>query len=87
MSIRLLVDEDSQAKTLIILLKSAGHDVLTANEAELSAKDDASVLNYAKSDNRILLTRNPADFLALHQAFPDHQGILTIYKDSNYKKI
>jgi hypothetical protein len=34
----MLLDEDSQAKYLVELLELAGHDVLTANEANLTKR-------------------------------------------------
>nr|WP_319421436.1 DUF5615 family PIN-like protein [Pleurocapsa sp. FMAR1] len=67
MSLRLLIDEDSQAKPLVSLLRKVGHDVETANEAGLSGKEDFLVLNYARIGNRVLLTQNCDDFEALHQ--------------------
>ena len=41
MSLRLLLDEDSQAKYLVNLLQIAGHDVLTVNEADLMTQSDS----------------------------------------------
>jgi predicted nuclease of predicted toxin-antitoxin system len=85
LSLRLLIDEDSQAKPLVNLLRKAGHDLITANEAGLSGKIDALVLDYARDEMRVLLTRNCDDFKALHKANSTHPGILAIYqnKDSN----
>ena len=80
MGLRLLVDEDSQARALVGLLRSRGHDVLTAAEAGLAGKDDASVLAFARDDRRVLLTRNAADFFELHGSHPDHCGVLAIYQ-------
>ena len=65
MSLRLLIDnEDSQDKILVAKLKEAGHDVLTAKDAELLGHPDSEVLAYAVEDNRIVLTRNCNDFCA-----------------------
>lgn len=102
MSLRLLIDEDSQAKPLVSLLKKAGHDVETANEAGLSGKEDFLVLSYARTANRVLLTQNCDDFEgegcavarripnhlveALHQANSKHPGILAIYQNNNRSK-
>jgi hypothetical protein len=44
------------------------------------------VLGYARQQNRILLTRNCDDFLALHQNDPTHPGILTVYQDAELAK-
>jgi predicted nuclease of predicted toxin-antitoxin system len=81
--LRLLVDEDSQAKTLVRLLRAAGHDVLTAEDAGLNSLADSEVLARAVTEVRALLTRNCGDFLALHEGHPDHRGILAVYQDTN----
>lgn len=83
---RLLVDEDTQAKTLVRLLREAGHDVLTAEAAGLNSMADAEVLRRANQEQRVLLTRNCADFRALHDAIPDHFGILAVYQDADPAK-
>ena len=62
MSLRLLLDEDIQAKLLVNLLKKAGHDVLTINDVNLTGQLDPMVLDYARQTNRILLTQNCHDF-------------------------
>lgn len=83
---RLLIDEDSQANRLIDRLRGAGHDVLTAREAELMGRPDREVLARAARDRRVVLTRNVDDFAALQVAVPDHAGILGIYQDADSKK-
>lgn len=80
---RLLVDEDSAAKTLVRLLHDAGHDVLTADEAGLTSMADAEVLSRAVDDGRVLLTRNCGDFLALSTRVHGHPGILAVYQDAD----
>jgi predicted nuclease of predicted toxin-antitoxin system len=84
--LRLLVDEDSQAKTLVRLLGEAGHDVLTVDAAGLNSMADHQVLRRAIQDGRALLTRNCGDFLALHADSPDHHGILAVYQDADPAK-
>lgn len=86
MSLRLLVDEDTQAHLLVEMLRADGHNVLTVSEADLIAKSDQTVLNFARSQQRGLLTRNCDDFLALHEADPNHSGILAVYQDAAPKK-
>ncbi|MEM8639776.1 MAG: DUF5615 family PIN-like protein [Cyanobacteria bacterium P01_G01_bin.54] len=83
MSLFLLIDEDSQAKYLVNLLRAAGHDVVTANEAGIMGLPDEEVLDYARQQNRVVLTRNCGDFLALHQLQPVHPGILAVYQEGN----
>jgi predicted nuclease of predicted toxin-antitoxin system len=85
-TLRMLLDEDSQAKYLVNLLKAAGYDVLTGNEACLTKRLDSFVLNYAIADNRVLLTRNCADFLELHRLNPVHAGIIAVYQDADPNK-
>lgn len=86
MSLRLLLDEDSQAKYLVNLLQVAGHDVVTVNATGLVNRPDSDVLDYARQDNRVLLTRNCNDFQELHQTNPEHFGILAVYQDFNSSK-
>ena len=86
MSLKLLIDEDSQAKLLITLLKKAAHDVITVNEAGLSGQPDEVVFDYARKEGRLVLTRNYDDFQALHNANPDHSGILVICENNNPSK-
>ncbi len=86
MSLRLLIDEDSLAKALVKMLRKAGHDVVTVNEAGFSGARDDLVFEYAIRSERILLTRNCDDFQALHQANLNHPGILAIYQDDKRSK-
>ena len=79
-SLKLLLDEDSQAKRLIELLRNAGHDIITVSEAGLERKPDSFVLDYARQERRVLLTRNCDDFHTLHQSNNDHYGILAVYQ-------
>ena len=93
MSLKLLVDEDSQAKILVVLLRKAGQDVLTVNEANLSGEDDSVVFNFAVREQRLILTRNYLDFQELHETIPEHPGILVVcqdddlFKDMSFKEI
>jgi predicted nuclease of predicted toxin-antitoxin system len=80
------MDEDIQAKQLVNLLKQAGHDVVTVNELNFMGQQDSFILDYAKKENRVLLTRNCKDFEALHEENSNHAGILAIYQDSNSSK-
>ena len=86
MSLRLLLDEDSQAKYLVNLLQIAGHDVLTVNEADLMSRADSIVLDYARQQERVLLTRNCADFQELHEANSEHPGILAVFQNPDLAK-
>ena len=83
---RLLVDEDTQAKTLVRLLRDAGHDVVTVEAAGLVSVADAGVLNHAIRECRVVLTRNGGDFLALSRVVGAQSGILAIYQDADPSK-
>ncbi|HLO52039.1 MAG TPA: DUF5615 family PIN-like protein [Kamptonema sp.] len=86
MSLRLFLDEDSQAKRLVDLLRDAGHDVLTVNEVGLVRKPDSFILDYARQEGRLLLTRNCDDFYNLHKINSNHSGIFAIYQDADLSK-
>lgn len=86
MSLRLLVDEDTQKKRLVRLLREAGHDVVTVNELKLRGSDDTVVFDCAKGQGRVVLTRNDGDFKALHQQNSSHPGILVIYQYNDRSK-
>ncbi len=64
---KLLVDEDSQARRLLDALRHAGHDVLSVAELGCNGLPDAQVFAQAQAQGRTLLTHNVADFLALAQ--------------------
>jgi hypothetical protein len=49
----------------------------------MSKQPDPVHLQYAASQDLVLLTRNPKDFAALHNANPQHAGILVIYQDND----
>lgn len=49
-------------------------------------KPDSLVLDYARQEGYLLLTRNCDDFHNLHQANPNHPGILAVYQDSDPSK-
>ncbi len=83
---KLLIDEDSQGDLVIRRLRDTGHDVLTVNEAGLASEADDVVFALARSERRVLLTRNVDDFEALHDAEADHAGILAEYQNQNRGK-
>lgn len=85
MSLLLLLDEDTQDKILVRILRRSGHDVLTIYEAALAGTADDKVLAFAHKENRILITQNCSDFRELHTINPTHSGILAIFQDANPK--
>ncbi len=86
MSLRLLIDEDTQDARLVALLRTEGHDVVTVNEADLRGQSDSVVLAHATADQRVVLTFNCRDFLELHEAANAHCGIIGIYQGSDLRK-
>jgi len=64
-------------------LRNLGHDVLTVQEAgnaNLKIPDDR-VLEFAGSNERVVLTLNRKDFKRLHRSQPDHAGIIICTDD------
>lgn len=86
MSLRLLIDEDSQARSLVARLRQAGHDVLTAGEADLMGRDDAAVLAAAHSERRAVLTLNVDHYRQLHQSGAEHSGVFVVCRGDNPAK-
>lgn len=80
---KLLVDEDSQARRLLDALRQAGHDVLSVAELGCNGLPDAQVFAQAQSQGRTLLTHNVADFLALARQAGGHAGVLAVFRDGN----
>ena len=68
------------------MLRKAGHNIVTVNELGLMSQPDEVVLDYAKQDNRIVLTHNCRDFETLHKTNSNHSGIFVIYENDNYFK-
>lgn len=48
LSLKLLLDEDSQAKNLVNLLRVANYDVVTINDSALGGCSDSAALDYAR---------------------------------------
>src|SRR3712207_6215586 len=62
----LYMHEDSMDHSLVRALRARGVDVLTAQEAGMSERDDADHLIFATDSGRVLCTFNIGDFWALH---------------------
>lgn len=81
-----MLDEDSQAQLLVKLLTTAGHDVFRVNQAKLAGSSDLAILDYARAQDRIVLTHNCDDFEELHLSDSIHPGILAVYRSANLLK-
>ena len=84
MSLRLYLEDCAYSRRLRDVLRNAPHlhDVMTCVEAGLSGRADDVHLRFARTEERVLVTRNPADFEALHTTNPNHAGIFAIYQDN-----
>ena len=81
MGLELLVDEDTSSKRLVRMLVDAGHDVVTVLSEGLQGSTDQEVLEQARDLERVVLTQNVGDFRELHDADPEHPGILGIFHE------
>lgn len=70
------------------LLRDMGHDVLSSHEAGNSNQriPDEAVLAFAVQSNRILLTLNRRDFIALHSQTPNHAGIIVCTQSADLQE-
>jgi len=84
--LRILVDEDSQARAQLNLLRSDGHDVVTIGELGRNGTPDPAVFDLAQALDRVLLTHNAEDFSELHRERPGHHGIIAVYRDADPRK-
>ena len=83
MSLRLLLDEDCQAKILVKMLEDMSHEVRTVNEVGLQGMADDFVFDYARKHNLVLITYNCDDYEKIHEMNKTHPGVLAIYKNNN----
>jgi predicted nuclease of predicted toxin-antitoxin system len=69
-------------------LRRLGHDVLTIQESgkALQATPDDEVLAFARAEERTVVTLNRKHFLRLHQAAPDHSGIVVCTYDPDFAR-
>ena len=67
-------------------LRRLGHEVLTTHEAGEAGKSvpDAQVLAFATVEARALVTLNRKHFIHLHNANPDHAGIIVCSFDPDF---
>ena len=67
-------------------LRRLGHEVLTTHEAGEAGKSvpDEQVLAFATAEARALVTLNRKHFIHLHNANPDHAGIIVCSLDLDF---
>lgn len=82
MPLSLYLDDCADDDTLAALLRLAGHRVQTPRAAGTSGASDAEHLDYAACRGYTLLTKDPDDFIDLHNQWQamnrTHSGILLI---------
>ncbi|MBW4506866.1 MAG: DUF5615 family PIN-like protein [Scytonematopsis contorta HA4267-MV1] len=72
---------------IVEFLRTFGHDVLTARDAgnaNLKIPDE-TVLAFATTAERTVLTRNRRDFIKLHRSQPGHAGIIVCTSGSDFE--
>ncbi len=78
--IRLYLDEDSIKNSLVVALRNAGVDVITAADANKLSCTDEEQLIWATEDNRVIYSFNVGDFCRLHILYMvegrSHGGII-----------
>jgi len=84
-ALNLYLDDCSNSDLLANLLRQAGHRVVrpTDEEMNLSGEDDDIHFTFAAAHGLTLITKNPADFKALHDWDRRHSGILAVYQDND----
>ena len=89
MSLRLYLDDCADSNLLLSVLTGPPyhHTVVRPRDAALTGHSDSEHFTYARVQGLILVTKNPADFLALHQQHPGHPGIFAIYQDNRPRDI
>ena len=71
---------------VVKLLRDFGHDVLTSADAGNANQriPDEDVLQFAITENRILVTLNRRDFIQIHKTIPIHSGIIICTEDIDF---
>lgn len=77
---RLYCDEDSMDHDLVRALRARGMDVTTAFAEDMIDRSDASHLEYAAGQGRVLFSFNRSDYYQLHTEYlatgKSHAGIV-----------
>lgn len=90
MPLSLYLDDCADDDTLAALLRQAGRQVSTPRVAGTSGASDHEHLDYAARHDYTLLTKDPDDFVNLHNQWQamnrTHSGILLIYEEKEIDK-
>lgn len=70
-------------------LRALGHDVLTMSEAGHAGcgMPDEEVLEFARREGRTVLSLNRKHFIRLHEARPDHSGVVVCSFDPDFARL
>ena len=80
---RLYADEGFPIE-IVRALRNLGHDVLTVQQADRRGHGDPSVLAFATSQGRTVLTRNRQDFVRIARSGVGHAGIVACTEDFDW---
>jgi len=83
LSQKIYLDDCAYDKDLVRLLEQAGHTVVTPVQAGNTGQPDEVHFRHAADNGLLLLTKNPDDFVELHDRDSEHAGILLIYQDND----
>jgi hypothetical protein len=83
-ALNLYLDDCSNSDLLAELLRQAGHRVArpTDDAVGLYGEDDQVHFGFAAAHGLTIITKNPADFKALHDLDQRHSGILGVSQDN-----
>jgi hypothetical protein len=83
LTLALYLDDSVFSHQLRRILWEDGHTVAVPADAGLTGARDDVHFDYARLQRLIVITRNPEDFLALHERFLEHSGLLLVYRDND----
>jgi hypothetical protein len=90
MPLSIYLDDSLDADLLIVLLRNAGHTVISPRDVGTSRADDDVHLEFAAQNGYPLLTANINDFENLHADFQSqgrsHSGIFLVHYDGDVTK-
>ena len=86
MALNLYLDDCVLDHRLVDLLLRAGHRVVRSTDVGLEGEDDDVHFRHAADNGLTILTKNPADFEALHHSNQQHSGILVVYQDNDQQR-
>lgn len=75
--------------SVVEALRELGHNLLTTYESGRAGQaiSDEDILAFAIGESRIMLTLNRRHFIRLHQATPDHSGIVVCTYDPDFEAL